>query len=139
MLILNHRYRGIGVIQNVWKVLGFLICRWRPLLVPPPFLIGLSDPLLAFNATTYHWSIQLQEYQTDGGRCRFDPLGKSTPARRAGAPTAHGRWVSPRTVGESDIPIATAGGPPTARGHFILPLSGGRMSGSLNLPKPFNL
>ena len=57
----------------------------------------------------------------------------------AGAPTARGRWVSPRAVGESDIPIATAGGPPTTWGHFILPPSGGRMSGSLNLPNPCNL
>ena len=36
--------------------------------------------------------IQLQEYQTDMGRCRFDTLGKSNPAHRAGAPTARGRW-----------------------------------------------
>ena len=54
-------------------------------------------------------------------RCRFDTLGKSTPAHRAGAPTARGRWVSPRPVGESDILIAKGGGPPTARGHLILP------------------
>ena len=40
---------------------------------------------------------------------------------------------------QSDIPIATAGGPLTAQGHFILPPSGGLMSGSLNLPNPCNL
>ena len=70
-------------------------------------------------------AFQLLECQTDVRRCRFDTLGKLTPAHRAGAPTARGRWVCPRAVGESDIPIATARGPPTARGHFILPPSGG--------------
>ena len=40
-------------------------------------------------------AIQLLEYQTDVRRCRFDTLGKFTPAHRAGAPTARGRWVSP--------------------------------------------
>ena len=29
---------------------------------------------------------------------RFDTLGKSTPAYRAGAPTAHEQWVSPITT-----------------------------------------
>ena len=33
---------------------------------------------------------QILEYQTDVRRCRFDTLGKSTPAHRAGAPTARG-------------------------------------------------
>ena len=74
--------------------------------------------------------IQLLEFQTDVQRCRFDTLGKSTPAHRAGAPTARGRWVSPRLVCESDILIATGGGSPTARGHFVLPPTGGWMSGS---------
>ena len=87
----------------------------------------------------YLWTIQLLEYQTDMRRCRFDTLGKSTPAHRAGAPTARGRWVSPRPVGESDILIATGGGPPTGRGHLVLPPTSGWMSGSLNLPDPFNL
>ena len=70
--------------------------------------------------------IQILEYQTDMRRCRFDTLGKSTPAHRAGAPTACEQWVSPivpsplkqvhppcrstsncsRTVGESDSPLA---------------------------------
>ena len=40
-------------------------------------------------------SIQLLEYQTDMRRCRFDTLGKLTPAHRTGAPTARGRWVCP--------------------------------------------
>ena len=40
---------------------------------------------------------------TDVRRCRFDTLGKSTPAHHAGAPTAHGRGACPRAVGESDI------------------------------------
>ena len=53
------------------------------------------------------------------GRCRFDTLGKSNPAHRAGAPTARGRWVAPpRWVS------ASAAGPPTTQGHFPLPLSG---------------
>ena len=65
-------------------------------------------------------SFQSLEYQTDVRRCRFDTLGKLTSAHRAGAPDARGRWVSPRAVGESDIPIVTAGGPPTAQGHSIL-------------------
>ena len=53
----------------------------------------------------YLWTIQLLEYQTDMRRCRFDTLGKLTPAHRAGAPIACGRWVCPRAVGESDCPI----------------------------------
>ena len=57
-------------------------------------------------------------------------MGKSNPAHRAGAPTARGQWVSPRPVGESDILIATGGGPPTGRGHLVLPPTGGWMSGS---------
>ena len=65
--------------------------------------------------------IQLLEYQTDMRRCRFDTLGKSPPAPRAGAPTARGWWVSPRPVGESDILIATGGGPPTGRGTWYCP------------------
>ena len=32
------------------------------------------------------------------------------------SPITSGRWVYPRAVGESDIPIATAAGPPTAQG-----------------------
>ena len=52
-----------------------------------------------FGSTNGRWqgsvSFQLQEYQTDMGRCRFDTLGKSNPALRAGAPTARGRWVAP--------------------------------------------
>ena len=61
---------------------------------------------------------QLQEYQTDVGRCRFDTLGKSNPAHRAGAPTAHGRWEAPpRWVSASAI----AAGPPTRGGHFYCP------------------
>ena len=63
-------------------------------------------------------------------RCRFDTLGKSPPAPRAGAPTARGWWVSPRPVGESDILIATGGGPPTGRGHLVLPPTSGWMAGS---------
>ena len=43
----------------------------------------------------------------------------------AGAPTARGRWVSPRPVGESAIPIATGGGPPTGRGQYKVPPTGG--------------
>ena len=74
--------------------------------------------------------IQTLEYQTDMRRCRFDTLGKSPPAPRAGAPTARGWWVSPRPVGESDILIATGGGPPTGRGHLVLPPTSGWMSGS---------
>ena len=74
--------------------------------------------------------IQILEHQTDMRRCRFDTLGKSPPAHRAGAPTARGRRVSPRLVCESDILIATGGGSPTARGHFVLPPTGGWMSGS---------
>ena len=72
--------------------------------------------------------IQLLEYQTDMRRCRFDTLGKSPPAPRAGAPTARGWWVSPRPVGESDILIATGGGPPTGRGQYQVPPTGGRTS-----------
>ena len=53
-------------------------------------------------------AIQILEYQTDMQRCRFDTLGKSPPAHRAGAPTARGQWVCPRAVCESDSPIATA-------------------------------
>ena len=69
--------------------------------------------------------IQLLEYRTDVRRYRFDTLGKSTPAHRAGAPTARGRWVSPRPVGDSDILIATGGDPPTSRGHLVLPPTSG--------------
>ena len=94
-----------------------------------------AAPSLPFSSTP----IQILEYQTDMRRFRFDTLGKSPPAPRAGAPTARGWWVSPRPVGESDIPIATGGGPPTGRGHLVLPPTGGWMSGSLNLPDPFNL
>ena len=39
-------------------------------------------------AIFYVYPIQLLEYQTDVRRCRFDTLGKLTPAHRAGAPTA---------------------------------------------------
>ena len=67
--------------------------------------------------------IQSLEYQTDMRRCRLDTLGKSTPANRAGAPTACGRWVSPIF------------GSPQQEVHP----SSGRMSGSLNVPNPFNL
>ena len=65
---------------------------------------------------------QLLEYKTDVSRSNFDTLGKSTPAHRAGAPTARRRWVCPRAVGEPDIPIVTAGSPPTAQ---KVPPSGG--------------
>ena len=51
-------------------------------------------------------------------------MGKSTPAHRAGAPTARGRWVSPLPVGESDILIATGGGPPTGQGQYQVPPTG---------------
>ena len=67
------------------------------------------------------WSraIQLQEYQTDMGRCRFDTPGKLTPAHRAGAPPARGRWVAPpRWVSAS----ATAAGPPTVQGQGSISL-----------------
>ena len=80
--------------------------------------------------------IQLQEYQTDMGRCRFDTLGKSNPAHRAGPPTGRGRWVAPaRWVSAS----ATAAGPPTTQGHF----HGGQGSISLEYqtctsPHPFD-
>ena len=61
---------------------------------------------------------QLQEYQTDVGRCRFDTLGKLTPAHRAGPPTAHGLWVcTARWVSA----FLTAAGPPTVRGTFYCP------------------
>ena len=66
------------------------------------------------------------------GRCRFDTLGKSNPAHRAGAPTARGRWVAPaRWVSAS----ATAAGPPHNgsthhSGALPLLLSGGWTSGS---------
>ena len=46
-------------------------------------------------------------------------MGKSTPAHRAGAPTARGRWVSPRPVGESAILIATGGALQTARARWV--------------------
>ena len=46
-------------------------------------------------AIFYVYPIQLLEYQTDVRRCRFDTLGKLTPAHRAG-------------VVESDSPIARA-------------------------------
>ena len=36
---------------------------------------------------------QLLEYQTDMQRCRFDTLGKRTPAHLAGNPNACGLWV----------------------------------------------
>ena len=58
-------------------------------------------------------AFQLQEYQTDVGRCRFDTLGKLNPAHRAGPPTVRGRWVCPlRWVSAS----VTAAGPPTRGG-----------------------
>ena len=63
-------------------------------------------------------------------------MGKLTPAHRARAPTARVQWVSPQAVGESQIPIATAGGPPTAQGQYKVPqrwvdLHGGQGSISL--------
>ena len=57
---------------------------------------------------------QLQEYQTDMWRCRFDTLGKLIPTHSAGAHTARGLCVAPgRWVGAE----LTAAGPPTAQGY----------------------
>ena len=39
-------------------------------------------------------AFQLLEYQTNVRRRRFDSLGKLTPARRAGVPTAYEGWVT---------------------------------------------
>ena len=55
---------------------------------------------------------QLQEYQTDMWKCRFDTPGKLIPAHCAGAPTARELWVAPgRWVGAE----LTAAGPPTTQ------------------------
>ena len=63
-------------------------------------------------------AFQLQKYQTDVGSCRFDTLGKLTPAHSAGPPTVHGLWVcSARWVSA----FLTAAGPPTVRGTFYCP------------------
>ena len=59
-------------------------------------------------------TFQLQEYQTDMWRCRFDTPGKLIPAHSAGAHTARGLCVAPgRCVGAE----LTAAGPPTAQGY----------------------
>ena len=55
---------------------------------------------------------QLQEYQTDGGRCRFDTLGKQTSAHLAGGPTPYKGWVPPAWWVSAG---AASPGPPTAR------------------------
>ena len=68
---------------------------------------------------------QLPEYQTDVQRCRFDTLGKSTPAHRGGAPIDSEQWVCSRTEGESHCLIATVTGPPTTQEHFKLLLHSG--------------
>ena len=60
------------------------------------------------NLGQYSRPFQLLEFQTNVRRCRFDSLGKSTPAHCEGAPTAREGWVCSRTVGETDSPIATA-------------------------------
>ena len=69
---------------------------------------------LEFNYRLMVSSFQLQEYQTDMWRCRFDTPGKLIPAHSAGAHTARGLCVAPgRCVGAE----LTASGPPTAQGH----------------------
>ena len=71
-------------------------------------------------------------------RFRFDTLGKLTTAHCAGAPTVHGQWVCPRTVGASASLNATGGGPPTVRGHTASVAIGQSDSppcrGSINCP-----
>ena len=59
-------------------------------------------------------TFQLQEYQTNMGRCRFDTLGKLTPAHSAGP----GLWVCPAQWVSAFL---TAAGPPTVRGTFYCP------------------
>ena len=61
---------------------------------------------------------QLQEYQTDMWRCRFDTPGKLTPAHSVGAPTARGLWVAPGRWEGAEL---TAAGPPTAQGTISCP------------------
>ena len=67
-------------------------------------------------ASKYPQPIQLQEYQTDVERCRFDTLGKSNPAHHAGAHTAHGRWEAPPRWESAS---ATAACPPTRGGALF--------------------
>ena len=61
---------------------------------------------------------QLQEYQTDMWRCRFDTPGKLTPAHSAGPPTVRGLWVCPGRWESAEL---TAAGPPTAQGTIYCP------------------
>ena len=62
--------------------------------------VGLSMTNIVYNETTFLWvatnmgyhdAIQLLEYQTNVQRCRFDTLGKSTPAHCSHH--THKRWV----------------------------------------------
>ena len=57
-------------------------------------------------------AFQLQEYQTDMWRCRFDTPGKLIPAHCAGAPTARELWVAPGRWVSAEL---TAAGPPTTQ------------------------
>ena len=82
-------------------------------------------------------SLWLPQALNQALRCQCTCVGYVRSKQWARCPSCRGSH--PRAVGESDIPIATAGGPPTTWGHFILPPSGGRMSGSLNLPNSCSL
>ena len=81
-------------------------------------LVGLKEVAELLLERVDQGAFQLQEYQTDMGRCRFDTPGKLTPAHRAGPPTVRGRWVCPAWWVSAS---ATAACPPTRRGTFYCP------------------
>ena len=63
-------------------------------------------------------------------RCRFDTLGKSTPAHRAGAPTPCGRWADLPQWRADNQTHPPCGSTPIAHERWVL-LHGGQSSISL--------
>ena len=55
--------------------------------------IGYLPDCIADDSHHRHYPFQLLEYQTDVRSCRFDTLGKFTPAHCAGALIARERTV----------------------------------------------
>ena len=83
--------------------------------------VGESEFYLASICLDLCQTFQLQEYQMDMGRCRFDTLGKLALAHSAGRRASHSLWTVgvPRTVGEC-VPHCSRS---THRaGHFLLSL-----------------
>ena len=90
-----------------------------------PDLISYGNLISADCPQGQYPLIQLLEYETDVQRCRFDTLGKLTPAYCSGA----------RVVGGP----AAASDSPTAQGEPKLPIGGGSPRRVSDFPTDINL